>query len=416
MSTSRRLSSLGLALLLAGCGQPATTGARLDAVTAPAPAAVQAPSVKTLAPVPGVTVTQRAEAVAAEQEAAKVAPTQQLHLFDHDYDPADLKKADLQGDDPAVSGEMGRQYQAQDIAYAPGTNFGLIGSGIVAGLFGAGALGYAVYTGMIGSRDLIYPADKTTLNLPPINYGVNYENDPFKSHDGLNLTAWYVPAEVPTTKGIMILHGHTSNKDRAFQKYGMMLHHDYNLYLYNSRYHGDSEGKLTTLGYYERRDAVIALQRLRDRGNTSIGVLGESMGAAVGIDATAMDPTVKCLWADCAFDSLHDAIAPRALKRKYPFPDYVATSVIATASIRAKGNLVDADPIRWVAKIAPRPIQFVHGQADDDTTPINSDKLFEKAGQPKAIWRTDGAHHAESWEKYPDEYKARVQAFFHQYL
>jgi hypothetical protein len=412
----RRFVSLGLALVLTGCGQATTTGARLDAVsTAVQPTTVQ-PTVKTLAPVPGVTVTQKAEAVAAEQGAAKVAPTKALHLFDHDYNPADLQQADLNGDDPAVSGELGRQYQAQDIGYTPGTNFGIIGTGIVAGLFGAGALGYAVYTGMIGSRDLLYPSDKETLNKPPLAYGIPYEQDPFKSHDGLNLTAWYVPAEVPTNKGIMIYHGHTSNKDRAFEKYGLMLHHDYNLYLYNSRFHGDSEGKLTTLGYYERRDAVIALQRLRDRGNTSIGVLGESMGGAVAIDSTAMDPQVKCCWADCAFDSLHDAIAPRALKRKYPFPDYVATSVIATASIRAHGKLVDADPIRWVDKIAPRPLQLVHGQADDDTTPINSEKLFEKAGQPKAIWRTDGAHHAESWKLYPDEYKARVQAFFHQYL
>ncbi|MDB5101261.1 MAG: Alpha/beta hydrolase family, partial [Cyanobacteria bacterium RYN_339] len=388
MATSnRRIFSLGLALALTGCGEAPGSVARLDAVPTGA-----APSVKAAAQLPGVTVTQTAEAVAAEASAAKVTPAKDLHLFDHDYTPADIQKADLKGDDPSVSGEMGRQYQAAGISYAPGTNFGVIGTGIVAGLFGAGALGYAVYTGMIGSRDLLYPSDKEDLNKDPMQYGIPYSQDPFKSHDGLNLTAWYVPAEVPTNKGIMVYHGHTSNKDRAFAKYGLMLHHDYNLYFYNSRFHGDSEGKLTTLGYYERRDAVIALQRLRDKGNTSIGVMGESMGGAVAIDSTAMDPSVKACWADCAFDSLHDAIAPRAVKRKYPFPNFVATSVIAAAGIRAHGVLTDADPIKWVGKIAPRPLYLVHGQADDDTTPENSDKLFEKAGQPKAIWRTADAH------------------------
>jgi fermentation-respiration switch protein FrsA (DUF1100 family) len=184
------------------------------------------------------------------------------------------------------------------------------------------------------------------------------------------------------------------------------------VFLYDQRRAGESEGTFVSLGYFERKDAALALDQLRRRGNTQLGVMGESMGGAVAIESAAMDSSVKACWADCAFDSLHDAIAPRAVKRKYPFPNYVATSVIAAASIRAHGKLVDADPIRWVDKISPRPLYLVHGQADDDTTPENSDKLFEKAGQPKTIWRTEGAHHAESWKLYTAEYKAKMLAFF----
>jgi fermentation-respiration switch protein FrsA (DUF1100 family) len=350
-----------------------------------------------------------AKAPAAQAEHVSSDPVVEVHpsIFAENYSEAAYKASNPDHEDP----EAAKQVRAELSMGGPDASLlGKLG-GIGAGLLGTTFLGYFVYAGMKGSHDLMYP-EKSDFFKTPDAYGAPYETVAFHAHDGLNLSGWYVPAAVPTTKAIVIFHGHGSNKDTVYRKYGQWLHAKYNLFLYDSRYHGQSEGKFTTLGYYERKDAQIALDLTRAHGNNAIGVLGESMGGAVAIEATAADKGVKACLSDCAFDSLQDAIAPRAKLRGYPMPTAVGFAVVKTASIRAKGKLDSADPIKFVDQIAPRPLLIVHGQKDDETTPDNGEKLFAAAKEPKEIWRTPEAKHAESVDKYPDEYKARALAFF----
>jgi fermentation-respiration switch protein FrsA (DUF1100 family) len=322
----------------------------------------------------------------------------------------DFAAIDADHDGTASEAELNRFFQGTSLDQPEAIGPGIIGGGVAA-IAGLGLAGYLTYTGLKGSHDFMYPK-KETFAKPPSDYGYAFDPVTFKSHDGLKLVGWYVPADVPTTKGIVIFHGHGSNKDTAFKKYGPMLHDAYNLFVYDQRYCGESEGPYTTLGYLEDKDAAIAVQQLRDRGNTSIGLMGESMGAAVAIDTGAQVPDVKAVWADCAFDSLYDAVEPRAKARKYPLAPLVAQSVNKTVALRSHCAVEQADPVRWVAKLAPRPLVIVHGQKDDETTPDNGEKLFTAAHEPKQIWRTPEAHHAESWKLYPEEYRERMRTFF----
>jgi fermentation-respiration switch protein FrsA (DUF1100 family) len=333
----------------------------------------------------------------------KVTPAEAAWLQD------DFAGVDANHDGVATQPELEKFFQGQGMA-PEAIGPGIIGGGVAA-VAGLGLAGYLTYTGLKGSKDFMYPK-KDTYAKPPSDYGFAFDAVSFKSHDGLKLAGWYVPADVPTTKGIVIFHGHGSNKDKAFMKYGAMLHDTYNLFVYDQRYCGESEGPYTTLGYLEDKDAAIAIQLLRERGNTSIGLMGESMGAAVAIDAGAQTPDVKAVWADCAFDSLYDAVEPRAKARKYPLAPLVAQSVNKTVALRSHCPVEQADPVRWVAKLSPRPLVIVHGQKDDETTPDNGEKLFKAAQEPKQIWRTPEAHHAESWKLYPEEYRERMRTFF----
>jgi fermentation-respiration switch protein FrsA (DUF1100 family) len=372
---------------------------------APAQAPIQAQAAGAIAPkAPAMTVTRGAAPAAI---AAPLAPA--AEIFGEDYSQARLLAAQSEPETAALGNEMHAEMSVGD----PGAwaSWAKWGGGIGLGFLGVGFFGYMAYAGKVGSHDLMTP-EKTTYHLDLAALGVTYEAVSFKSHDGLTLKGWYIPAEVPTDKGIVVFHGHSSNKDTMYNKYGAWLHPKYNLFLYDARYHGESEGAYTTLGYHERRDAQIAIDQLRTHGNTSVGVLGESMGGATAIDAAAVDKGVKAVWSDCPFDSLQDAIAPRAAKRKYPLPSAVGVAVVSAVSLRARVRANEADPIKFVADIAPRPLYLVHGQADDDTTPMNSDKLFEKAKGPKEIWRTEGARHAESVTKYGTEYQQRALKFF----
>ncbi|MDB5098646.1 MAG: hypothetical protein JWM80_3067 [Cyanobacteria bacterium RYN_339] len=397
MLRSRVVVSVVLVAALAGCGRSGLTGVTARTGTAQALEASQPIGLSLLASLD-------------LNHDGRIAATEASWLQE-DFGAIDANRDGLasQAELDAYFQNTGRGQDAALLkpeAIAPG----IIGGG-VAGLAALGLAGYLTYTGLKGSHDFMYPK-KETFAKPPSDYGYAFDEVPFKSHDGLKLAGWYVPADVPTTKGIVILHGHGSNKDTAFKKYGPMLHDHYNLFIFDQRYCGQSEGPYSTLGYLEDKDAAIAVQQLRERGNTSIGLMGESMGAAVAIDTGAQVPDVKAVWADCAFDSLYDAVEPRAKARKYPLPQLVAQSVNKTVALRSHCAVEQADPVRWVAKLAPRPLVIVHGQKDDETTPDNGEKLFLAAKEPKQIWRTPEARHAESWKLYPQEYAERMRTFF----
>lgn len=414
---SRKFLPLALAMAVSGCGsQPIASLQTVPAATR----TVTAPVVTRHAAVPSppAVVAAQQGSVAAPGLARTSTPAAALPeeprttLFAERYDPR-ARYAATDAEEAALEREVTANAEAAAPVVGPvARSWGLIGGALA----GTALFGYAAYAGVIGSRDLLTPKDRSTFEQSPAAFGWAFDDVRFKGHDGTDLVGWYIPASRPTRQAILLLHGHTSNKDRALARYGEWLHDNYNVFLYDSRFHGKSGGKLTTLGWHERRDAAIALDRVKALGNTQVGVMGESMGGAVAIGLAADRPEIAGVWSDCAFSSLHDAVAPRAKLRGYPMPDYVAWSVVRASNLRARQNLPVADPIRVVSKLAPRPVYLVHGEADDETTPINSQKLYDKAQSPRTLWMVPGARHARSVEIAPVEYRSRLQAFWRQTL
>lgn len=271
---------------------------------------------------------------------------------------------------------------------------------------------YLAYAGDVGANALLQPASKARLRKAPQAYGWRYRTLRFAGHDGVPLVGWYVPAARPTREAVMLLHGHRSNKDHALAAFGPLLHDRYNILAFDARFHGDSGGPLTTLGWHERRDAALALLQLRALGNERIGVAGQSMGAAVAIGLAADRPEVVGVWADSPFDSLHGAVAPRAAMRGYPLAGLVALSVVGQARWRTGLDLEAADPIRAIPAVAPRPVFLVHGALDPFTPPTCSERLHAASRRASTLWILPEVGHVEAHERAPHAYRHRLLAFW----
>lgn len=113
---------------------------------------------------------------------------------------------------------------------------------------------------------------------------------------------------------------------------------------------------------------------------------------------------------------MRTAIAARGVEMGLPLwaARFLAWLIISLTSLRLRVNMFRYEPIRWVGRIAPRPILFIHGEHDQYLPDF--DELYAAAGEPKEAWRLPEAGHTTVSQLYPEEYSRRVIEFFQRYL
>jgi fermentation-respiration switch protein FrsA (DUF1100 family) len=265
----------------------------------------------------------------------------------------------------------------------------------------------------------------------PAEYGLPFTQVLFSSNDGIGLHGWFIPGEgvgqlsledvdwAEGSKGTVVFcHGRFGSKDPDL-KYVPWFHRvGYNTFLFDFRGHGRSEGSYTSFGLHERKDLMAALDLLHNKGISAVGVIGFSLGGAVAISTAAQRKEIGAMIADGAFVALRSTLAAGARERRVPswMIRYLGPFIIWLAGRRVGGDLEEWDPIRWVDRIAPRPLLIIHGGRDQYVATEDVRRLYEKAGEPKELWIVDEAGHRQVEEMYPDEYRKRVLAFFDRYL
>ncbi len=249
----------------------------------------------------------------------------------------------------------------------------------------------------------------------PDEYGMEYEAVELKTSDKLTLRGVWIPAS-GSDKAIVILHGHGGSYDFDLYRAPAMHTAGFNVLLFDFRAHGRSEGKHMTFGYEEQRDVLAAIEYLHKRGMQHIGLLGFSYGGMAAMVTAPNCADVEAVVSDGGPARILTGIAGWGEERSLPrwLIRMIGRLIIAITSLRLGVNLFRYEPIRWVGKIAPRPILFIHG--DHDPFLSDFDELYTAAGQPKELWRLPDAGHTTASQLYPEEHARRVIEFFQRYL
>jgi fermentation-respiration switch protein FrsA (DUF1100 family) len=232
------------------------------------------------------------------------------------------------------------------------------------------------------------------------------------------LRGWWIPAVGSADRAVIFLHGHGGSMDPDVQYVSALHAAGFNVLMFDFRAHGRSDGRMSTLGYLERQDVLGAVDLVRARGISRIGLLGFSMGGIVAMLAAPICPDVQAVISDGGPASLKTALTVWAWERGVPRPlgAVLAWLVLAVTSLRVGANQFRYEPVRWVGRIAPRPILFIHGERDPYIPPADFDALVAAANEPKEVWRVPEAGHRTVDQVYPEEYRQRVVAFFEQHL
>lgn len=249
----------------------------------------------------------------------------------------------------------------------------------------------------------------------PAEYGLEFEEVDFKASDGLSLRGWWLPVS-GSERAVVILHGHGGSMDWDIHRAPSLHAAGFNVFLFDFRAHGRSDGRLATFGYLERLDVQGAVEVLKRRGMKRIGLLGFSYGGMASMLAAPICPEVNAVITDGGPARMKTAILGRCVEANLPrgLAAFVTWLVVNATSLRLGVNLSCYEALRWVGQISPRPIFFVHGELDQYCPDF--DELYAAASQPKELWRLPGVGHTQASETYPEEFRRRVVDFFNRSL
>ena len=254
--------------------------------------------------------------------------------------------------------------------------------------------------------------------LEPRDAGLPQQDVTVETFDGLQLKGWFVSQSEKAQRTIIYLHGVGDCKIAGVEFARSMYQHGFNIFLYDSREHGESEGYYCTYGFYEKHDLAAVITYLLSRQDVAIGkigLFGTSMGAAVAIQTAAIDHRIAAVVAEGSFSTLRTIFVDyqtRIVKLPWHFLRNIAL-VQSQKMANFKARLVA--PIEDIKKIHV-PILLVHGEKDSFIKNEYSRKLFEAANEPKELLIVPGADHNNVWEIGGAMYEKALVSFFEKYL
>jgi uncharacterized protein len=203
---------------------------------------------------------------------------------------------------------------------------------------------------------------------------------------GVRLEGWQCSSSRVRRGTIVYLHGVADNRASAaglVQRFG---DRGFDVVAYDSRAHGESEGDVCTYGFFEKTDLHRVLDTI---GSGPIVLIGTSLGAAVALQEAAEDDRVTAIVAAETFSDLRTIATERA-----PF-FFTGGTIRKAFQIAAKQAHFDVDAVspRDAAARIRAPVLLIHGEADIDTRPDHSRRLFEALKGPKRLIIVPGAPH-----------------------
>ena len=296
------------------------------------------------------------------------------------------------------------------------------------------SFGYAAITTVMG----VLVVRQTPLPVvgTPAEYQLNYRNVVFPARlsgqTNIMIHGWFIPGVLPsghetTQRTLIMVHG--ANQNRTDPAAGLlslssaMAHQGFAVLAFDMRGNGQSPPAPFSLGYYEQRDVLGAVDFLErgpipypSLGRTRIiGGWGVSMGAITLLLAAARESDIKAIVVDSAYPDIIP-ILQREIPKQAGLPAFLTPGALLADRLLYGIDWYDVKPGDVVASLAPRPLFFIQGSGDQYNPPYNLGILVHDAeAAPNAkvqSWLVPGAGHAQSYHVEGAIYVERLVAFY----
>jgi pimeloyl-ACP methyl ester carboxylesterase len=240
-----------------------------------------------------------------------------------------------------------------------------------------------------------------------ISWLESVEQEPYtvSSWDGYLLHALLLRPQEESRRYVILSHGYTDNRWGSLKYARLYLELGWNCILWDLRGHGANEKSLCTYGIKEGEDLCEMVKDARSRfgEDITLGLHGESLGAATTISALQYCPEVDFAVADCPFADIVNVLEGMA-----PPPAVQWASL--WAKVRCGCALTQMRPIDALAK-SEVPLMLIHGDGDTFISPEHSRRLYAAARGIREFHLVKGAQHAQSVLTDPEGYSTYLSDF-----
>lgn len=220
-------------------------------------------------------------------------------------------------------------------------------------------------------RHSIYFPMKDVTSTPTL-VGLPYEEIYFDTSDNKRLNGWYI-VNNKAKFTIIFCHGNAGNISHRLEKILIFYNLGLNIFVFDYRGYGKSQGIPSELGLYEDAHAAYNyLTKERKISKDDIIFYGESIGGAVAIDL-AQKVNIGALITEETLSSIKDMA-----KMAFPFIPHLIFSSRFDSISKIKGVTC--------------PKLIVHS-IDDEIVPFHlGERLFNAASAPKKFLEIRGGH------------------------
>ena len=225
----------------------------------------------------------------------------------------------------------------------------------------------------------------------------------------------------PTHNGayVMLQHGFKKNRSEMLEEAKILQDAGYGILVTSVRAHDLNEGEAITFGVKEVDDLHTwynYLINVQGAAKTKVGLLGNSMGAAMAIEYAAVNQAVAAVVAVSAFSSLDDTInvSVEYFTGLPAFPFAPMVSLWAETILDMETEQVDAT--KAAAQLCHTPLLIMQGGQDIVISVASGQWLYDAACGDKQLWFEESLGHTQFDTQKPNQFRRRVLEFFDQYL
>jgi alpha-beta hydrolase superfamily lysophospholipase len=218
---------------------------------------------------------------------------------------------------------------------------------------------------------------------------------------------------------IVLLHGRGGLKENMLSVAQRFVAADFRCLVYDARAHGQSGGRFCTFGKKETEDLSFLLSNLESilsaRGESAgpFGVFGNSLGAAVILQALSTNPKIEAAVTVAPFAELPEIVIRSSHRTIHPsLPEFLIRGPMKLGGWRAGFDPSSIVPSNAVAGVEV-PIYLMHGMKDEVIPPSHSLRILDSLGSKEKVWREipEGYHSNVLAEGGDDHYQEMIEFF-----
>jgi pimeloyl-ACP methyl ester carboxylesterase len=229
------------------------------------------------------------------------------------------------------------------------------------------------------------------------------------AEDGAQLRAWYVVPPKPNGEAVVLLHGIAGNRIDPSGFGDIFLQQGYSVLLPDSRGHGERDDVRRWVGWVRQRDPGCTY------------LLGESMGAAIGLQATEVTPDLCAVVVESPYARFREVTYERlgeATGTGTRFWQTLGRPAIEVAIMYTHLvygiYLPDAAP-QTAVEHSHVPTLLIAGTNDQQIPMHHAEELERSCESHCTLWIVPGADHGGASTVDPTVFRENVMGWFRQH-